>query len=51
MALSFVAEDFDALTERLDRARARFLKGTGEMTIGPASSHGVHLHISRYRFP
>lgn len=51
VALSFVAEDFDALTKRLARARAKFLRGTGEVTIEPASSHGVHLHISRYRFP
>lgn len=51
VALSFVAKDFDALTERLDRARAKLLRGTGEVTIEPASSHGVPLHISRYRFP
>lgn len=49
VALSLVAKDFDALTERLDRAK--FLRGAGEVTIEPASSHGVHLHISRYRFP
>lgn len=51
VALSFVAENFDALTQSLDRARVKFLRGTGEVTIEPESSHGVHLHISRYRFP
>ncbi len=51
VALSFVAEDFDALTGVCDRAGTRLLRGSGEVTIDPASSHGVHLHISRYRFP
>lgn len=51
VALSFVAEEFAALTEACDRARVKFLRGTGEVTIEPVSSHGVHLHISRYRFP
>lgn len=51
VALSFVADDFDTLTRSLDRARVRFLRGTGEVTIDPASSHGVHMHVSRYRFP
>jgi methylmalonyl-CoA/ethylmalonyl-CoA epimerase len=51
VALSFVAEDFGALTAACDRARVRFLRGTGEVTIEPISSHGVHLHISRYWFP
>lgn len=48
VALSLVADDFDALTAALDRAGTRLLKGTGEVTVEPASSHGVHLHISRY---
>ncbi len=48
VALSLVATDFPALTAALDRAGARLLKGTGEVTVDPASSHGVHLHISRY---
>jgi methylmalonyl-CoA/ethylmalonyl-CoA epimerase len=51
VALSFVADDFAALTDACDRAGAKLLRGTGEVTIDPASSHGVHLHISRYRFP
>ena len=48
VALSLVADDFDALTAAFDRAGARLLRGTGEVTVEPASSHGVHLHISRY---
>jgi methylmalonyl-CoA/ethylmalonyl-CoA epimerase len=48
VALSLVADDFDALTAAFDRAGTRFLRGTGEVTVEPASSHGVHLHISRY---
>ncbi len=51
VALSLVAEDFAALTAACDRAAVKHLRGTGEITIDPASSHGVHLHISRYRFP
>jgi methylmalonyl-CoA epimerase len=51
VALSLVAEDFAALTEACDRAGVKHLRGTGEVTIEPVSSHGVHLHISRYRFP
>lgn len=48
VALSLVATDFPALTAALDGAGTRLLKGTGEVTVDPASSHGVHLHISRY---
>jgi methylmalonyl-CoA/ethylmalonyl-CoA epimerase len=51
VALSLVAEDFAALTKACDRAGVKHLRGTGEITIEPVSSHGVHLHISRYRFP
>ena len=51
VALSLVAQDFADLLGRCDRAKLRCLRGTGEITIEPASSHGVHLHISRYRFP
>ena len=51
VALSLVAEDFDALTTACDQQHVRLLRGTGEVTIEPASSHGVHLHISKYRFP
>lgn len=51
VALSLVAEDFAALKQACDRDAVKFLRGTGEITIEPVSSHGVHLHISRYRFP
>lgn len=51
VALSFVAEDFVALTAALRRAGTPRLDGTGEVTVQPAGSHGVHLHISRYMFP
>ena len=48
VALSMLAEDFPALTEAFTRAGTSVLRGTGEVTVEPASSHGVHLHISRY---
>lgn len=48
VAVSMVAEDFAALTAALERAGTRCLRGTGEVTIEPEASHGVHLHISRY---
>lgn len=48
VALSLVANDFDTLTAAFDRAGTRLLRGTGEVTVEPISSHGVHLHISRY---
>lgn len=48
VALSLVADDFAALTAAFDRARVRFIRGSGEVTVEPVSSHGVHLHISRY---
>ncbi len=51
VALSFVASDFAALTAACDQAGVKFLRGAGEITIEPESSHGVHLHISRFRFP
>lgn len=51
VALSFVAEDFFSLTAALSRAGTPRLDGTGEVTVEPAASHGVHLHISRYMFP
>ncbi|PYN21038.1 MAG: methylmalonyl-CoA epimerase [Candidatus Rokuibacteriota bacterium] len=48
VALSMVAEDFSALTDAFSRAGTTLLRGTGEVTVQPASSHGVPLHISRY---
>jgi len=48
VALSLVAEDFPGLNASFARAGAKCLKGTGEVTVEPESSHGVHLHISRY---
>ena len=51
VALSMVAPEMPPLIERLERARAATLVGAGEVTVEPASSHGVHLHISRYHFP
>jgi methylmalonyl-CoA/ethylmalonyl-CoA epimerase len=51
VALSFVAEDFVELTAALRRANTPRLDGTGEVTVEPSGSHGVHLHISRYMFP
>jgi methylmalonyl-CoA/ethylmalonyl-CoA epimerase len=48
VALSLVADDFFELMRRFDAARVQALRGTGEVTVEPASSHGVHLHISRY---
>jgi hypothetical protein len=51
VALSMVAPDLPPLIQRLERADAALLLGAGELTVEPASSHGVHLHISRYHFP
>jgi methylmalonyl-CoA/ethylmalonyl-CoA epimerase len=48
VALSFVAHDFPALVHAFDRAGVKAMRGTGEVTVEPESSHGVHLHISRY---
>ena len=51
LAVSLVADDFATFTARCAAAGVVFLRGTGEVTIEPASSHGVPLHVSRYRFP
>ena len=48
VALSLVTDDFVGLVRRFDTARVNAMRGTGEVTVGPESSHGVHLHISRY---
>jgi methylmalonyl-CoA/ethylmalonyl-CoA epimerase len=48
VALSLVANDFDALTAAFRRGGTPRLQGTGEVTVEPAATHGVHLHISRY---
>ena len=48
VALSMVAEDFHTLTDAFARAGTSLLRGTGEVTVQPASSHSVNLHISRY---
>jgi len=51
VALSMVAPDLLPLQARLERADAAMLVGAAELTVEPQSSHGVHLHISRYHFP
>ena len=51
VALSMVAPDLPPLVKRLEKAQAALLLGAGELTVEPQSSHGVHLHISRYHFP
>ena len=48
VALSLVAEDYDAVSTRLHDAGTAMLSGAGELTVEPKSSHGVHLHISRF---
>lgn len=48
VALSMVAQDLTAIGGRLQAAGATVLSGSGELTVEPHSSHGVHLHISRF---
>lgn len=51
VALSMVAPELPPLIARLEAFGSMMLLGAGELTIEPKSSHGVHLHISRYHFP
>jgi methylmalonyl-CoA/ethylmalonyl-CoA epimerase len=51
IALSMVAPDLVALAGRLEAAGAQMLVGAAELTVEPKTTHGVHLHISRYHFP
>jgi methylmalonyl-CoA/ethylmalonyl-CoA epimerase len=48
VAVSMVANDFEALGRSLERAQTPMLRGTGEVTLEPGVTHGVHLHIARY---
>jgi len=49
VALSMLAVDFDALLEAFRRDGTQgVLLGTGEVTLEPVATHGVHLHISKY---
>ena len=49
VALSMVADDFDGLLSTFQRVGTRgVLLGTGEVTLEPVATHGVHLHISKY---
>ena len=49
VALSMVSDDFDGLLTSLESAGTRgVLRGTGEVTLEPVATHGVHFHISRY---
>lgn len=48
VAVSLVAEDFAGLGHALERAGVPALRGTGELTLEPAHTHGVHLHVSRF---
>lgn len=48
VAVSLVSDDFVRLVGSLEASRTPALRGTGEVTLEPAATHGVHLHISRY---
>lgn len=49
VAISMVSDDFERLTASLEAAgTSGVLRGTGEVTLEPVATHGVHLHISRY---
>jgi hypothetical protein len=44
-----VADDFAGLLASFERAGTQgVLRGTGEVTLEPVATHGVHLHISKY---
>ena len=43
------SDDFEGLLRAFERAETRgVLRGTGEVTLEPVATHGVHLHISKY---
>jgi methylmalonyl-CoA epimerase len=48
VAVSLVADQFSTLVASLESSGTAALRGTGEVTLEPAATHGVHLHISRY---
>ncbi|MFQ5830243.1 MAG: methylmalonyl-CoA epimerase [Candidatus Methylomirabilia bacterium] len=48
VALSMVARDLAEVIRRLEASGSQVMKGTSELTVEPGSSHGVHLHVSRY---
>lgn len=49
VALSMVSDDFEGLLASLPGADTPgVLRGTGEVTLEPIATHGVHFHISRY---
>lgn len=47
LALSLQTDDLAAVIARLERGGRGFLRGAREITVEPASSHGVPLHISQ----
>ncbi len=49
VALSMVSDDFEGLLASLAGAGTPgVLRGTGEVTLEPIATHGVHFHISRH---
>lgn len=47
LALALQTDDLSAAIARLEAGRRGFLRGAREITVEPASSHGVPLHISQ----
>lgn len=47
LALSLLTDDLAAVVARLEERGREFLRGAREITVGPAWSHGVPLHISQ----